>query len=65
MQNAKEVIRALCKRVVAKKETLTTLGQTVGDGDFGVNLERGAVAVLAARKHFSTHPQGPWPISFS
>ena len=48
MHNLEEVIRALCKRVIAEKETLTTLDQTVGDGDFGVNLERGAVAVLAA-----------------
>jgi len=48
MQNIEQVIRALCKRVIAEKETLTSLDQTVGDGDFGVNLERGAVAVLAA-----------------
>lgn len=47
MRNIKQVIRALCSRVIAEKETLTTLDQTVGDGDFGVNLERGAVAVLA------------------
>ena len=59
MQNANEMIRALCKRVIAEKDTLTTLDQTVGDGDFGVNLERGTVAVLAAREHFSMHPQGP------
>jgi len=48
MHNLEKIIRALCKRAIAEKETLTTLDQTVGDGDFGVNLERGAVAVLAA-----------------
>jgi len=48
MRNIERVIRALCERVIGEKETLTTLDQTVGDGDFGVNLERGVVAVLAA-----------------
>lgn len=48
MQDVKLVVRALCKRAIKEKDTLTTLDQTVGDGDLGINFERGAIAVLAA-----------------
>lgn len=44
--NLRQIIRALCNRIIREREELTTLDQAVGDGDFGVNLERGANAVL-------------------
>lgn len=47
MRDVKQVVRALCNRTIKEKDTLTTLDQTVGDGDLGINLERGALAVLA------------------
>jgi dihydroxyacetone kinase len=43
----KQTIRALCNRVLLEKETLTHLDQAVGDGDFGTNMERGALAILS------------------
>lgn len=45
--NLRQAIRALCKRVLLEKEMLTRLDQAVGDGDFGTNMERGALAILS------------------
>jgi dihydroxyacetone kinase len=47
MTNVEAIIQALCNRVLAEKETLTSLDQAVGDGDFGANMERGALAILS------------------
>ena len=43
----KLTLQALCRRVLLEKETLTHLDQAVGDGDFGTNMERGALAILS------------------
>jgi len=48
MQHVQKIIRSLCERAITERETLTALDQIIGDGDFGVNIERGAVAILAA-----------------
>jgi dihydroxyacetone kinase-like protein len=46
--NLKPVIQALCSRILSEQEKLTAWDQAVGDGDFGINLERGATSVLSA-----------------
>jgi dihydroxyacetone kinase len=43
--NLRQVIQALCDRAIAERDEFTRLDQEVGDGDFGVNIERGAIAV--------------------
>jgi triose/dihydroxyacetone kinase / FAD-AMP lyase (cyclizing) len=45
--NLRQVIQALCDRAIAERDEFTRLDQEVGDGDFGVNIERGAIAVRA------------------
>ena len=38
---------AICDRIIAHAEELTTLDQAIGDGDHGINMKRGCEAVLA------------------
>lgn len=44
----RQVIQALCERTIRERDEFTRLDQEVGDGDFGVNIERGAIAVRSA-----------------
>ncbi|BAL83594.1 putative dihydroxyacetone kinase subunit DhaL [Selenomonas ruminantium subsp. lactilytica TAM6421] len=41
-----EIIRAIAARMEAEKDFLTQLDNEIGDGDHGINLERGFKAVL-------------------
>ena len=43
---AAEIIRAIAARMEAEKDFLTQLDNEIGDGDHGINLERGFKAVL-------------------
>ena len=43
---AAEIIRAIAVRMEAEKDFLTQLDNEIGDGDHGINLERGFKAVL-------------------
>src|SRR3990172_4086297 len=43
----RQTLRVLCQRTLREKEALTHLDQAVGDGDFGANMERGALAILS------------------
>ena len=43
----RQVIETVARTVIAHAEELTTLDQAIGDGDHGLNLKRGAEAVLA------------------
>ena len=42
-----EIIRAIAARMEAEKDFLTQLDNEIGDGDHGINLDRGFKAVLA------------------
>ena len=43
----RQVIETVARTVIAHAEELTTLDQAIGDGDHGLNMKRGAEAVLA------------------
>jgi dihydroxyacetone kinase-like protein len=43
-----EWLRLTATRVHEQTDALTALDQAIGDGDFGVNLDRGSTAILAA-----------------
>jgi dihydroxyacetone kinase len=47
----RQTVRFLCHRAILEKEVLTHLDQAVGDGDCGVNIERGATAILNRLDH--------------
>ena len=42
-----ELVRALAEAVIQHADELTSLDQAIGDGDHGLNMERGFEAVLA------------------
>jgi dihydroxyacetone kinase-like protein len=44
------LLDAACATLIAHADELTQLDQAVGDGDHGVNMRRGAEAVLSARE---------------
>ncbi len=44
------LLDAACATLIAHADELTLLDQAVGDGDHGVNMRRGAEAVLSARE---------------
>jgi dihydroxyacetone kinase-like protein len=44
------LLDAACATLIAHADELTALDQAVGDGDHGVNMRRGAEAVLSARE---------------
>ncbi|MFV2064453.1 MAG: dihydroxyacetone kinase subunit DhaL [Chloroflexota bacterium] len=48
-------LRLTATRVHEQADALTVLDQAIGDGDFGVNLDRGSAAVLAALKAGPPH----------
>jgi len=41
------LVRAIAEAVIAHADELTTLDQAIGDGDHGLNMQRGFAAVLA------------------
>ncbi|NIA69248.1 dihydroxyacetone kinase subunit L [Pelagibius litoralis] len=43
----RDLIKAVAQEVIDHAEELTALDQAIGDGDHGVNMKRGAEAVLA------------------
>ena len=51
----RDLIDAVARRIVDHAEELTQLDQAIGDGDHGLNMKRGAEAVLAEiDKHAAT-----------
>jgi dihydroxyacetone kinase-like protein len=51
----RDLIDAVARRIVDHTEELTQLDQAIGDGDHGLNMKRGAEAVLAEiDKHAAT-----------
>lgn len=52
------LIRAMADTVIAHTEELTGLDQAIGDGDHGINMRRGAEAVLAELPSLA---EKPWP----
>src|SRR5947209_14667326 len=40
------LVRALASAVIDHADELTTLDQAIGDGDHGLNMKRGATAIL-------------------
>jgi phosphoenolpyruvate---glycerone phosphotransferase subunit DhaL len=50
------LLDAACATLIAHADELTHLDQAVGDGDHGVNMRRGAEAVLAAREEILAKP---------
>ena len=51
----RDLIEAVARRIVDHAEELTRLDQAIGDGDHGLNMKRGAEAVLAEiDKHAAT-----------
>jgi dihydroxyacetone kinase-like protein len=52
------LIRAVSETVIAHAEELTRLDQAIGDGDHGLNMQRGCAAVLADLDRIGALP---WP----
>jgi dihydroxyacetone kinase-like protein len=50
------MLDAAAQTLVAHADELTALDQAIGDGDHGVNMRRGAEAVLAAREEILGKP---------
>ncbi len=46
-ERRRRLIEAVTQEIIAHAEELTALDQAIGDGDHGVNMKRGAEAVLA------------------
>ena len=44
----KEAVKAVANAIIAEKNHLTMLDTKTGDGDHGLNMTRGAAAVLEA-----------------
>ena len=42
----RNLVHMLCDRVIKEKDHLTHFDQATGDGDFGVNMERGCQAII-------------------
>ena len=41
-----EIMKAISEKIEAEKDTLTELDNAIGDGDHGINMARGAKAVM-------------------
>ncbi len=54
----RRLIRAVAETIIAHAEELTRLDQAIGDGDHGVNMQRGCAAVLADLDRIGALP---WP----
>jgi dihydroxyacetone kinase-like protein len=50
------LLDAAARTLIAHADELTALDQAIGDGDHGVNMRRGAEAVLAAREEILAKP---------
>ncbi len=55
-QSLKPVVRAAAETIVAHADELTDLDQAIGDGDHGINMKRGAEAVLATIDEIAAKP---------
>ena len=42
----KEIVQAVSEKIEAEKDLLTELDSAIGDGDHGINMARGAKAVM-------------------
>ncbi|GAB5468616.1 MAG: dihydroxyacetone kinase subunit DhaL [Rhodospirillales bacterium] len=51
-------IAAVAEALIAAADELTALDQAIGDGDHGINMKRGAEAVLAERESLAEKPAG-------
>jgi len=51
-------MRAAAEAVIAHAEELTALDRAIGDGDHGINMKRGAEALLAALDDIVAKPPG-------
>lgn len=51
-------MRAAAEAVIAHAEELTALDRAIGDGDHGINMTRGAEAVLATLDDIAAKPPG-------
>ena len=52
----RKLIEAVTGTVIAHADELTTLDQAIGDGDHGLNMSRGAAAVLSQLDELATKP---------
>jgi dihydroxyacetone kinase-like protein len=52
----RKLIEAVTGAVIAHADELTTLDQAIGDGDHGLNMKRGASAVLTQLDDLATKP---------
>ncbi len=52
----KRLIRAVAEAVIAHAQELTELDQAIGDGDHGLNMQRGFAAVLADLDKIAAQP---------
>ncbi len=52
----RRLIEAVTSTVIAHADELTTLDQAIGDGDHGLNMSRGAAAVLSQLDELATKP---------
>jgi len=52
----RRLIEAVTGAVIAHADELTTLDQAIGDGDHGLNMRRGAAAVLSQLDELATKP---------
>ena len=41
-----EIVQAVSEKIEAEKDLLTELDSAIGDGDHGINMARGAKAVM-------------------
>ncbi|TAK92382.1 MAG: dihydroxyacetone kinase subunit L [Burkholderiaceae bacterium] len=57
-QVTKSLLEAISNAVIAATKELTTLDQAIGDGDHGINMERGFRAVLAKADTIAALPPG-------
>ncbi len=55
-RSLKPMIRAAAEAVVAHADELTELDRAIGDGDHGINMKRGAEAVLADLDQIAAKP---------
>jgi dihydroxyacetone kinase-like protein len=58
-QITRELLERVATAVIAAASELTVLDQAIGDGDHGVNMQRGFQAVLSKLDSISRLPPGP------
>ncbi len=54
----RKLIERLAETIIAAEAELTELDQAIGDGDHGINMKRGAAAVLADAESLAAKPAG-------